>query len=121
MPASATAVGKALLAWSDESAFDDVLSQELVRDGPRTVTDPARLRRELVRVRANGIAYEHEESAPGVAYAATTIRTAAGEPIAALSAAGWLKDVDVKRVGLAVQTAAQTVSRLIARRPGLRL
>jgi IclR family acetate operon transcriptional repressor len=121
MPAYATAVGKALLAWSDESVVDDVLNQKLVAVGPHTVTDPARLRRELVRVRVNGIAYEHEESAPGVACAATTIRTAAGEPIAALSAAGWVKDVDVKRVGLAVQTAAQTVSRLVARRPGLKL
>ncbi|WP_128643629.1 IclR family transcriptional regulator [Rhodococcus opacus] len=120
MPAYATGVGKALLAWSDESVVEDVIAAGLFAVGPKTITDPVRLRRELARIRARGIAYEHEESAPGVACAATAIRTTAGEPIAAMSAAGWLKDVDVKRVGLAVQTATSTVCRLIARRPGLR-
>ena len=36
-----------------------------------------------------------------------------------MSAAGWIRDFDVRRVGLAVQTAALSVSRLVARRPGV--
>lgn len=121
MPAYATAVGKALLAWSPIEVIDDVLSQRLVAVGPNTITNVAQLRRELARIRSTGLAYEREESAPGVACAATAVRSSTtGEPIAALSAAGWIKDVDVRRVGLAVQTAAQSITRLTARRPGMR-
>ena len=38
-----------------------------------------------------------------------------------MSAAGWVRDFDVRRVGLAVQTATLSVSRLVARRPGVLL
>lgn len=120
MPAHATGVGKALLAFSPPEVIDEVLSQDLAKVGPNTVTDPAALRREFARIRNGGLAYEREESAPGVACAATAIRASNGEPIAALSAAGWIADVDVRRVGLAVHTAAQSINRLIARRPGMR-
>ncbi len=120
MPAYATGVGKALLAWSPPEVIDEILSGQLVSVGPKTVTDPAALRREFARIRASGLAYEREESAPGVACAAAALRASNGEPIAALSAAGWAGDVDIRRVGLAVQTAAQSITRLIARRPGMR-
>lgn len=120
MPAYATGVGKALLAWSSTEVMNEVFSRHLVAVGPNTITDPAQLRRELGRIRSSGLAYEREESAPGVACAATAIRSISGEPIAALSAAGWVKDVNINRVGLAVQTAAQSITRLIARRPGIR-
>ena len=120
MPAYATGVGKALLAFSPADVIDEVLANELVRVGPNTVTDAAALRREFVRIRASGLAYERGESAPGVACAAAAIRAASGEPIAALSAAGWIADVDIRRVGPAVQTAALSINRLIARRPRMR-
>jgi IclR family transcriptional regulator, acetate operon repressor len=121
MPAYATGVGKALLAWSAPTVVDDIIAQGLAPIGPNTITDPDRLRRELARIRANGIAYEREESGVGIACAATAIRMSDGHPVVAMSAAGWSQDFDVRRVGLAVQTAAQALSRQIARRPGLRL
>lgn len=119
MPAHATSVGKALLAWLDPTTLDALIGDELVKVGPNSITDPARLRRELAKVRADGVAYEREESSPGVACAASAIRAPSGDAIASMSAAGWVRDVDVKRVGLAVKTAALSVSRLVARRPGL--
>ncbi|MFG1608007.1 IclR family transcriptional regulator [Actinoplanes sp. NPDC049265] len=119
MPAAATAVGKALLAWCDPAVVEEVIDAGLTATGPNTITDPARLRRELSRVRAKGIAYEREESAAGVTCAAAAIRGAGGEPVAALSAAGWVGNLDARRVGPAVQTATLAVSRLIARRPGI--
>ncbi len=121
MPAYATGVGKALLAWSEADIVDEILDGEFIKMGPNTVTDPAKLRRELTRVRESGVAYEREESARGVACAAAVIRNASGDPIAAMSATGWAKDIDVRRIGPAVHTAAQAVSRLAGRRPGLRL
>lgn len=121
MPAYATGVGKALLAWSDPSVVDDIVAQGLAPVGPKTITDPDRLRRELARIRTSGVAYEREESGSGIACAATAIRTSDGHPVVAMSAAGWSRGFDARRVGLAVQTAAQAVSRQIARRPGLRI
>jgi IclR family acetate operon transcriptional repressor len=121
MPAHATGVGKALLAHSDSEIVDEIVDGGLRKVGPRTITDPGRLRRELARIRSTGIAYEREESGPGIACAAAFIRGASGEPVAAISAAGWDADFDVRRVGFAVQTAAMAISREVERRPGLRL
>jgi IclR family transcriptional regulator, acetate operon repressor len=120
-PAHATGLGKALLAYSDPHLVADLIDHGLSKIGPKTLTDPERLQRELARVRASGVAYEREESGQGIACAAACIRGAAGEPIAAISAAGWVADLDVRRVGPAVQTAAAAIAREAARRPGLRL
>lgn len=121
MPAYATAVGKALLAWSADDVVDSVVQGGMTARGPNTVTDPQRLRRDLVRIRTAGVAYEHEESGPGIACAATAVRTKDGHPVVAISAAGWSRDFPAARIGLAVQTAAQGLTRQIARRPGLHL
>jgi len=121
MPAYATGVGKALLAWSSADVIETVVDGGLIARGPNTITDPGRLKRELARIRDAGVAYEQEESGPGVACAATAVLSADGHPVVALSAAGWSRDFDVRRVGFAVQTAAQGLSRQIARRPGLQL
>ena len=121
MPAHATGVGKALLAYSDPVVVDEIVAAGLSKVGPRTVTDALRLHRELTRIKATGIAYEREESGPGIACAAACIRGGSGEPVAAISAAGWDADFDVRRVGLAVQTAAMAISREVERRPRLRL
>jgi DNA-binding IclR family transcriptional regulator len=107
MPAHATAVGKALLAWSDPAVVDEVIDAGLGVIGPNTVTDPVQLRRELSLIRANGIAYEREECA---------IRASNGEPIRVVGSRLGGQPRRAAR-GLAVQTATQVVSRLIAGRP----
>lgn len=121
MPAHATGVGKALLAFSDPFVVADLVGSGLRKVGPRTITESDRLERELARIRTASIAYEREESGAGIACAAACIRGAAGEPVAAISAAGWESDLDVRRIGPAVQTAALAIGREVARRPGLRL
>ncbi|MBK0418885.1 IclR family transcriptional regulator [Leucobacter sp. CSA1] len=120
MPAHATGVGKALLALTPDETIDDFIAGGLRKVGPQTITDPEKLWRELARIRASGISYEREESGPGIACAAAAIRGAGGEPIAALSAAGWAGEFDPRRIGPAVQTAALALSRGLSRRPGLR-
>lgn len=119
MPAYATAVGKALLSRSSPEVIDRVIEGGFVPRGPKTITDAVTLRRELLRIRDAGVAYEREESGPGIACAATVVLSDDGDPVVALSAAGWNRDFDVRRVGLAVQTAAQGLARQIARGPGL--
>lgn len=117
LPAHAAAVGKALLAFSAPAVVEAVLATGLPRIGPRTITAPGLLQRELQRIRDLGIAYEHEESAPGVGCAASPILGADGTPLAAISISGWTGKLDLRRIGPAVKTAALALGRDLASRP----
>ncbi|MCX2932342.1 IclR family transcriptional regulator [Mycobacterium sp. CVI_P3] len=116
LPAHATGVGKALLAGSSSDVVDVVMSAGLARVGPRTIMAPGQLRRQLKWIASSGLAYEHEESAPGVACVASAICVDNGPPVAAVSASGWIGKVDIRRVGPAVHTTALTIARLLAAR-----
>lgn len=113
LPAHASAVGKALLAFSDEIAVDHVCSQPLKAVGPRTITAPGLLRRELRRIRESGLAYESEQSGPGIGCVASVILQADGRPAAAISASGWTAQLNLRSIGPAVRTVALTMSREI--------
>ena len=117
LPAHATGVGKALLAGSSSDVVEAVISAGLVRVGPRTITAPGQLRRQLKWIASTGLAYEHEESAPGVACVASAIRVDDGPPVAAISASGWIGKVDIRRVGPAVHTTALSIARVLAAGP----
>jgi DNA-binding IclR family transcriptional regulator len=79
--------------------------------GPRTITAPQLLRRELERIRGAGLAYESEESGPGVGCVASAILGAGGRAVAAVSISGWSGRLNLRRVGPAVRTAALAISR----------
>ncbi|WP_089106277.1 IclR family transcriptional regulator domain-containing protein [Streptomyces hyaluromycini] len=79
--------------------------------GPRTLALPGPLVRQFQRIASGGIAYEHEESALGVACVAAVIRAGDGPPVAAVSASGWIGRVDIRRIGPAVRTTALSISR----------
>ena len=64
LPAHAAGVGKALLAFSPDDVVQAVIDRGLPAIGPRTITAPGLLLRELRRIREAGIAYESEESGP---------------------------------------------------------
>jgi len=114
LPAHATGVGKALLAGSSGDVLAAVIATGLPRVGPRSLTTPGPLLRQLKRISASGIAYEHEESAPGVACVASAIRVDDGPPVAAVSASGWIGKVDIRRVGPAVHTTALSIARALS-------
>jgi IclR family acetate operon transcriptional repressor len=111
LPAHAAGVGKALLAFSPESVVQAVIDTGLPAVGPRTITAPGLLLRELRRVRELGIAYESEESGHGVGCAASPILAPDGSSVAAMSISGWSGKLDLRRVGPAVKTAALALSR----------
>lgn len=58
MPATCTALGKAMLAYSPPAVVRGALSQPLPRATAYSIVDPARFVDELKSVRASGIAYE---------------------------------------------------------------
>jgi IclR family transcriptional regulator, acetate operon repressor len=88
-PAHATAVGKALLAWTypTEQAIATWADRcgPLVRRTPRTVVEPRAIAREMARVRADGFAKDMEESEPGVRCVATAVFFGPSDPVAAIS------------------------------------
>jgi DNA-binding IclR family transcriptional regulator len=73
MPLHATAIGKTLLAWAPREVQDEVLAKRLRRCSPRTIVNRVVLRQQLCEVLASGVAFEHEESAIGVACVAAPV------------------------------------------------
>jgi DNA-binding IclR family transcriptional regulator len=87
-PAYCTAMGRALLAYSDAETRDAALSQsDLAQVTPATVTDAKHLRTILDRVRLLGHAVVEEEYVLGASGAAAPIFGKSGRIVAALDVA----------------------------------
>jgi DNA-binding IclR family transcriptional regulator len=84
-PAHCTAVGKALLAFSDATELDDLLA----RKTRYSISTRRQLADELAAIRARGFAYERAESVTGFGCVAAPIGDA-DAPIAAVSVCGPL-------------------------------
>jgi DNA-binding IclR family transcriptional regulator len=82
-PAHCTAVGKAILAYSDEDAAVDLQA----RKTKYSIASSSQLAVELAKVRAHGVAFEREESLPGFGCVAAPIGNP-GEAVAAVSVCG---------------------------------
>lgn len=84
-PATATSMGRVLLAHADERIVDAVLSAPLPAHTPQTLTDPAAVRAELQRVRERGWAMVDGELEPGLTSVAVPLRPRDGEVAAAVN------------------------------------
>jgi IclR family transcriptional regulator, pca regulon regulatory protein len=85
-PAYATSMGRVLLASQPSSWLDAYLSSTpLVSLTPRTVTDPARLRSVLARVRSQGFAVVDQELEEGLRSMAVPLRDPEGTVVAAMN------------------------------------
>lgn len=115
MPLYCTAVGKALLAFSPPELTEQVIEQGLERVGPRTITAPGLLRRQLATIRQSGLAFEAEESAVGVTCVAAPILDAAMLPAAALSVTGTTSSFKPEAHAGAVAAAAAGISEGLGR------
>ena len=95
MPATCTALGKALLAHSEVPIVRSVLSKALPRCSARSIVVPRVLLNQLAEVRKHGVAYAFEELQPGLFCVAAPV-IMEGRPVAAVS----LTRVSLTRVGL---------------------
>ena len=92
-PAYATSMGRVLLAALDDAALDGVLERTDLRPlTPRTIHEPAELRRELERVRAQGWALVDQELERGLTSMAAPILDGRGTAVAALNVSAATMD-----------------------------
>lgn len=85
LPLYCTANGKALLAALPEDQADALIPARLSAVTENTITTRRALREELEKVRATGVAYDHEEFTPGISGVAAVVRDPSG-PVAAIAA-----------------------------------
>jgi DNA-binding IclR family transcriptional regulator len=85
LPAHQSAVGKVLLAHRDGRAAERCVATPLRRFTANTITAPDELLAELERVRADGVAYDREETMRGLCCVGAPVRSPAGEVVAAVS------------------------------------
>lgn len=108
--AHVSAVGKAMLAFSDEGTIRDVIMSGLRPATPHSVISPRALLRQLEAVRSSGVAYDLEECRQGLTCVAAPVVTADGRPVAAISVAGSTRTMRLDLVAEKVKAAAGKIS-----------
>jgi DNA-binding IclR family transcriptional regulator len=85
-PAHATALGKAILAFSDDDVLQKALGGRLNQCTPQTRVHPRAVERQLAEIRDAGFATDREECLPGLSCIAAPIRDPlTGRAVAAVS------------------------------------
>jgi DNA-binding IclR family transcriptional regulator len=74
LPLHCCANGKAMLATLPPEKQAEILPKRLARLTPNTITTPAALRKELDRIRLDGVAFDREEQTEGVCAVGAVLR-----------------------------------------------
>ena len=117
IPAYCSALGRAILAYSQPAVIDVALAGPLPARTPRTLTSRVAIMRELTSVPGRGWATDREEGNIGVSCVAAPIFGPLGDVAAALSVSGPSQLVRADRIGPAVRMAAAASSRAYNSRP----
>ena len=120
VPMHCTSSGKVLLAFTDERRREAFLARPIAQLTPYTITDPDRLRADLLAVRERGWADAFNEREIGVASLAAPVRDAGGGVVAAISIGAPVTRLRaMPRRGLArvVVEAGEAVSRRLGWAP----
>ncbi|RNM12104.1 IclR family transcriptional regulator [Nocardioides pocheonensis] len=115
VPAHCTAIGKALIA-NDPEVFEMITSNtHLQRLTERTVVDVEELSLQLHRIRREGLAFEIEESAPGLACVAVPVFGVGNRAIAGLSVSGPAAGFDPRSHAAALRRVSHAASQALRR------
>ncbi len=114
LPAHATALGKALLAFSPAEMVDRIIADGLERYTPSTLTDPERLRRCLGSIRLTRVAISRWELEPGVSEVAVPVFGSGGMAVAALELTVLNLRTDLHMASCVLTVAARALSRELA-------
>src|ERR1700761_9400923 len=120
IPAYCSALGRAILAYSEPPVIAAALAGPLAARTARTLVSKTAIMRELTAIPERGWAIDREEGNIGVSCVAAPIFGPLGEVAAALSVTGPTQLVRADRIGPAVRMAAAATSRSYTRpRPHL--
>lgn len=112
-----TGVGKILFAsFSEEEKIRYLKNNQLKRFTPKTITDMHLLNRQLEQITRDGVAYDNEETVPGVRNLATAIRNGNGNTIAALGIIGPVNrmlDTKIEDFVVELKICAEDISRAL--------
>jgi DNA-binding IclR family transcriptional regulator len=114
--ASATSLGKIILAFSATAIVDNYLREPLPRQTANSITTPDDFRKELDKARGAGIAFDLEECEPGIRCVAAPIFDHNGSAIAAISVSTLASLVsldELQELGKKVAAAAEAITRSI--------
>jgi IclR family transcriptional regulator, acetate operon repressor len=112
--AHCTSLGKALLAFSPESAQEAVIAAGLEPKTRLTIRDPAAFRKELAAVREHGLAFDRQESTPGLGCIGAPIFGPGGVPAAAISVSGPIRRMNSATLASQIRAAALGSSRALS-------
>lgn len=115
LPAHATGVGKAILAYAAPEVVTARIDAGLPRLTPRTISTPGALTRELEQIRSSGVAYDREESTIGIHCVAAPVFDAQDRVVAALSVTGR-STREIVRIAPAARTVGLALGRLLQAR-----
>jgi DNA-binding IclR family transcriptional regulator len=116
LPLHATGVGLVLLAFAPTEFQEEVLARPLYRPPDPVPVNPTRLRQVLAEVRRERVAvFRRKETEPLMSVAAP-VYGPDDAVVAALSILLPEREADARRLGLAVRTAAQAISRELGAR-----
>lgn len=109
LPLNCTAVGKALLAYSDSAWLAEFLSRPLRRLTTASITDSRQLADQLTGVRTTGLAFERGESQSNLACVAAAV-IVEGRSVAALSVSAPVDIMRSQDFVSPLRTAARMIS-----------
>jgi len=114
LPMHCTALGKAILAFSDSYEVNAVLARPLITRTPNSIISVEALENELTLIRSRGYAIDNEENELGIRCVGAPIFDYTSKPIGAISISAPCNRMDQDRcnsLGPLVYLAAQKVSR----------
>jgi len=118
LPAYCTSMGRTLLAELDEAALDALLrAHPPVRRTPRTLVDPAAIKKQLAAVRRQGWCLVDQELEEGLVSLSAPIRDRSGRAIAAMNISGQANRTSpafmVERLLPKLREAAAEISQML--------
>jgi DNA-binding IclR family transcriptional regulator len=119
LPLHCSGVGKVLLGHSSPAFIDEVLAGRLQRFTPRTIVDPAALRRELASCRSTGTVVVRDELSEGAESVATRIIDGHGRVVAALSVVVATGSISLEAAIPSLVASGLGLSRRLGWRPGI--
>lgn len=94
LPMHCTALGKSILAFSDDERIQEVLPELSKPRTPNSITTEQGLMEDLARIRSQGFAIDNEENETGIRCVGAPILDYTGKAIAAMSISGPCERLD---------------------------